>query len=138
VHGRSESLKQQVARFLEGLGIRVIILHEQPDKGRTIIEKFEDHADVRFAVVLLGADDEGRLREETSFSLRARQNVVFELGYFIGKLGRGRVCALVETGVEIPSDLHGVLYIPFEGAWKLALARELKASDLEVDLNRAV
>jgi predicted nucleotide-binding protein len=138
VHGRGESMKQQVARLLEGLDLRPIILHEKPDKGRTIIEKFEDHADVAFAVVLLAADDQGRLKGDTAFSLRARQNVVLELGYFIGKLGRERVCALVETGVEIPSDLHGVLYIPFEGAWKLVLARELKASGIVIDMNRII
>ena len=140
VHGRNEATKQTVARFLEKLRVTPIILHEHADKGRTIIQKFEDHSSVGFAVVLLTPDDEGRLQGDTEFKLRSRQNVVLELGYFIGKLGRARVCALKMDDVEEPSDLHGVLYIPFDakGAWKLLLARELKAAEIDVDLNLAL
>jgi len=141
VHGRDESAKHSIARFLEQIGLSPIILHEQPDKGRTIIQKFEDHTDVVFAVVLLTPDDEGRLWGSSGgLSLRARQNVILELGYFIGKLGRARVCALKGDGVEEPSDLHGVLYIPLDSgdAWRLTLARELKAAGLNVDMNKVV
>ncbi len=140
VHGRDESLKQAVARFLEKLGLSPVILHEKPDEGRTVIEKFEDHTSVGFAVVLLTGDDEGRLRGAEELEIRARQNVILELGYFVGKLGRKRVCALKMDGVETPSDLHGVLYVPVDsgGAWKLALARELKAAGVNIDLNLVV
>jgi predicted nucleotide-binding protein len=137
VHGHDEVMKQTVARYLEKLDLDPIILHEKPDKGRTIIQKFEDHADVAFAIVLLTPDDLGRLRGADQGELRARQNVILELGYFIGRLGRDRVCALKGGGVIEPSDLHGVLYVPFDdyGAWKLLLARELRAAQIDIDLN---
>jgi predicted nucleotide-binding protein len=100
-------MKESVARFLEKLDLRPIILHEQPNKGRTVIEKFEAHSDVGFAVVLLTPDDVGGLASSPDkLSRRARQNVILELGYFIGKLGRAKVCALYKEGVEIPSDIH--------------------------------
>jgi predicted nucleotide-binding protein len=142
VHGRDEYLKEMTARFLEKLELGTIILHEKPDKGRTIIEKFEDHSsDATFAVILLTPDDVGRLASENDASLspRARQNVIFEMGYFYGKLGRGKVCALYR-GVEQPSDLHGVLYIPVDdsGAWKIHLAKELREAGLKIDLERAI
>jgi predicted nucleotide-binding protein len=140
VHGHDEPLKQSTARFLEKLGLKAVILHEQPDKGRTIIEKFEEHSSVMFAVILLTPDDVGGLASDPVKQFpRARQNVIFELGYFVGKLGRERVCAL-NQGVEQPSDLHGVLYIPVDekGIWRFSLARELKAAGLNVDLNKAM
>jgi predicted nucleotide-binding protein len=139
VHGRDESSKQAVARFLEKLGLHPIILHEQPDKGQTIIQKFEDHSDVGFAVVLLTADDEGRLRgSHDDLRFRARQNVILELGYFLGRLGRSQVCALKADGVEEPSDFHGVLYVPMDSGdgWKVRLAKELKAAGFDIDMNR--
>jgi predicted nucleotide-binding protein len=140
VHGHHEALKQQVARTVERLtGAAPIILHEQPDGGRTIIEKFESYAgDVGFAVVLLTADDRGGSAASDELQPRARQNVVFELGYFIGRLGRGRVTVLYETGVELPSDMSGVLYTPADEAatWQLKLAREMKAANVPVDLNK--
>lgn len=141
VHGANQAIKEQMARFLERLELEPIILHEQPNKGRTIIEKFEDYSQVAFAIVLLTGDDIGSLlSEEDEFKPRARQNVVFELGFFTGKLGRNRVCALYEKNVELPSDFKGVVYIPLdkEGGWKLSLARELKAVGLKVNLDKVV
>jgi predicted nucleotide-binding protein len=141
VHGHDGQLKETVARFLERLGLRVTILHEQPDRGRTIVEKFEHHADVSFAVVLLTADDIGGSKAHPeNLKSRARQNVVLELGYFLGLLGRSRVCALRDDGVELPSDLDGVLYVPIDpgGAWRLRLAGEIKACGINIDLNRAM
>ena len=138
VHGHDEETKQSVARCIERLGLRAIILHEEPNKGRTIIEKFEDSADVGFAVVLLTPDDVGAKKtEKENLKPRARQNVILELGFFIGRLGRERVCALYK-GVEIPSDLRGILWVPVdsERAWCWALAREMKAAGLPVDANR--
>ena len=115
IHGRDEGTKETVARFITKLQLNPIILHEQPNQGQTIIEKFERHAEVAFAIALLTPDDIGSLvGEEQSLKPRARQNVIFELGYFTGKLHRGRVCALTKGNVEIPSDYDGVLYIPFD------------------------
>jgi predicted nucleotide-binding protein len=117
-----------------------VILHDQADQGRTIIEKFEDHAaEAVFAVVVLTRDDIGVLAtDDRELQPRARQNVVFELGFFFGALGRNRVVILFEEGVELPSDLGGLLYIPLDdrGAWKVTLARELKAASIEVDANK--
>ncbi len=140
IHGRDEGTKDMVARFLEQLRLNPVILHEQANLGRTIIEKFEDHAHVGFAVALLTPDDAGSLQgEENSSKPRARQNVIFEFEYFIGKLGRERVCALVKGDVEKPSDYDGVLYIPLDSSdgWKNKLIRELKTAGIQVDANLA-
>lgn len=139
VHGHDEEAKQSVARCLEKLELEAIILHEQPNQGRTIIEKFEDYADVGFAAVLLTPDDIGAAKDDTgNLRPRARQNVVFELGFFVGRLGRQRVCALHKGDVEIPSDFAGVLWVPMdpEGAWRFKLGQEIKAAGLDVDLNK--
>ena len=141
IHGRDEGTKEAVARFIKQLGLNPIILHEQPNQGQTIIEKFERHAEVAFAIALLTPDDTGGLSgEEQSLKPRARQNVIFELGYFTGKLDRGRVCALKGENVEIPSDYDGVLYIPLDesGGWKMTLMRELKSAGFEVDVDRVL
>lgn len=114
-------------------------MHEQANKGKTIIEKFEDYSDVGFAVVLMTPDDQGGLRGEEPQD-RVRQNVVFELGYFIGKLGRNRVMTLVDGNIEIPTDISGVVYtgLDLQGFWKIALAKELKEAGYEVDMNTLV
>jgi len=141
VHGRDEAAKEAVARFLGKLDLDPVILHEQPNQGRTIIEKFEEHADVGFAVVLLTPDDEGRLAGTSGDSKpRARQNVIFELGYFIGRLGRRRVCALYRPGLELPSDFAGVAYVEMAdgGGWHLHLAREIRSAGINIDMNRAL
>jgi predicted nucleotide-binding protein len=142
VHGHNEAITQEVARFLERLAVKVTILREQPNSGRTIIEKFMDYSNVAFAVVLLTGDDRGgkstdQYKEQKP---RARQNVIFELGFFIGKLGRNRVCALFQEAVDIPSDYAGVLFVPIDagGAWRLSLTREMKEAGLTIDLNKAV
>jgi predicted nucleotide-binding protein len=141
VFGHDAEAKDSVARLLETLRLDPIILHEQASKGRTIIEKFEGHSVVDFAVVLLTPDDIGfpaGLPDEKK--PRARQNVIFELGYFFGKLGRSRVCALYKGNVEILSDYDGVIYVRMdnENDWRLQLAKEIKAAGIEVDLNRLV
>lgn len=140
VHGRDEGAKNMVARFLERLDLKPVILAEMPGEGRTIIEKFEQHAQVGYAIVLLTPDDAGSLQgDENDPKPRARQNVIFELGFFIGHLGRKRVCALTKGDVEIPSDYAGIEYIPFNDAddWKLKLIRKLKSGGFEIDANRA-
>lgn len=142
VHGHDEGALHETARFLERLHQEVIVLREQANEGRTIVEKFEAYSDVGFAVVLLTDDDLGGAKAvaPSNFSARARQNVIFELGFFNGRLGRKRVCALYRPGVEIPSDYAGVLYIALDdaGAWKLQLAKELRAAGFSVDMNDAL
>jgi len=137
VHGHDEAVREKVARFLEKLSLKPIILHEQANSGKIIIEKFESHANVGFAVILLTGDDVGKVKNAANDSPRARQNVILEWGFFIGKLGRNRVCALYEKGVELPSDLHGLLYVSLDGrGWQMDLAKELKTAGYEIDLNK--
>jgi hypothetical protein len=140
VHGHAEATLHQTVRVLEkATGREVIVLHEQPNSGRTILEKFEDHAaTASYAVVLLTADDVGGIATADDQSPRGRQNVVFELGFFFGKLGRQRVAVLLDAGVEKPSDIDGLVYIPLDrgGAWKQAIAKELAAANIEVDYSR--
>jgi predicted nucleotide-binding protein len=141
VHGHDEAAREMVARFLEKIELEPIILHEQPNEGRTVIEKLEHNADVGFAVVLLTPDDEGRKKAEGEVLRdRARQNVLLELGYFINQLGRKNVCALHKGSVEIPTDYLGVIFVPLDegGGWQLRLSKELKAAGFDIDLNKAM
>ena len=129
-----------MARTLEKGGFEAIILNEKPDIGKTIIEKIEYYSEVSFAVVLYTGCDFGRDKETSveNEKLRARQNVVFEHGYLIAKLGREHVCALVKGDIETPGDIDGVVYIPMDtgGAWKHKLANNMKAVGLTVDMNK--
>src|SRR6185503_1251434 len=139
VHGHDNEAKESAARFLERLELQPIVLHEQASSGRTVIEKFESYSDdIAFAVVLLTPDDVGAASvSREDLRPRARQNVIMELGYFLGRLGRTRVCALYKGGVELPSDYQGVLYIDMDssGAWKTKLAQELVQAKLTINLN---
>ena len=139
VHGHDDGARETVARFLERIGLEAIILHEQANQGRTIIEKVVAHSDVGFAVVLLTPDDEG-CEKGGSPEPRARQNVLLELGYFIGRLGRDKVCALKRGTLEIPSDFAGVVWETMDsnGGWKQALARELEAAGHSIDWNKVM
>ena len=141
VHGHDEAARETVARFLEKIGLKPVILHEQASAGKTIIEKLECHSDVDFAVVLLTPDDLGAaVATRETLNPRARQNVVLELGYFVGKLGRNRVCALHREPLELPSDVLGVVYVPLDegGGWRLLVARELRQAGIDVDMNAAL
>ncbi|MEW6010348.1 MAG: nucleotide-binding protein [Euryarchaeota archaeon] len=144
VHGHDDEMKLTVARTIEKLGLAPIILHEQPNKGRTIIEKFFDSSDVSFAVVLLSPDDMGYSKKQGSENTksRARQNVILELGFFLGKLGRERVFVLYKNdkNFEIPSDYDGVLYIQYDDddVWKNKLLMELKACGYDIDANNNI
>ncbi len=160
VHGQDEKIKNEVEEFLISVELEPIILHKQADLGKTIIEKVEFYSDVSFAVILLTKEDVGtkhiqyvpvaknptkkavvaaniRTNNTTLQNLRwrARQNVIFEFGYFIAKLGRDRVAALCEEGIERPSDIDGLLYTPLEqkGEWKKKLAKEIDASGIKID-----
>jgi predicted nucleotide-binding protein len=144
VHGQDHAAKLAVQGFIRQVtDLDPVVLHDQPNMGRTLIEKFEgEGARAAFAVVVLTADDEGRAvrTESDGLSKRGRQNVVFEFGYFVGALGRSQTAVLYEPGVELPSDLQGLVYIPLDaaGGWKLLLARELKAAGIDVDANALV
>jgi len=139
VHGHDGEMKQEAANVLLKLKLEPVILHEQPDEGKTIIEKFEKHSDVDFAIILLSPDDfaypKGDSPSEGKY--RARQNVIMELGYFIAKLGRNKVVTLYRqnNNFEIPSDYLGVLYKPYVGDWKYKLADEMKKIDPKIDKN---
>jgi len=138
VHGHDDSVKQTVARFIEKLDLEPVILHEQSNEGRTIIEKFEHHSNVGFAVVLLTPDDVGAsVDDKMNLKPRARQNVILELGFFMGKLGRGRVCALYKN-VDMPSDFHGVLYLQMDNNWQFGLAKEISKAGINVDMNKLI
>lgn len=136
VHGRDEGAREAIARFLERLNIKPVILHETANHGQTIIEKVETYGDVGFAVILLTPDDEGCVKGGRP-SPRARQNVVLELGYFIGRLGRKNVYALKRGELEIPSDFAGIVYGTYDesGGWKQALGRELQSAGFTIDWN---
>jgi len=130
VHGRDNEVKQEVSRFITDLGLEPIILHEQASIGMTIIEKIERYtSEADFALVLYTACDRGRGENETKIPARsrARQNVVFEHGYLMAKLGRENVCALVKGEIETPNDISGVVYVILDnyGAWKMSVAKEL-------------
>lgn len=138
VHGHDEGAREAIARFLEKLGFEPIILHEQANRGRTVIEKIEGHRDVGFAVVILTPDDQGCVKGG-ELEPRARQNVLLELGYFLGHLGRDRVCALKRGQVEIPSDFAGVVWTPMnDEGWKQALSRELQDAGYDIDWNKVM
>lgn len=143
VHGKDNVSKLELARMLEKLGFAPIILSEQPDKGRTIIEKLEHETiDIGFVFVILTPDDVGMERElyekkTDGLCYRARQNVILELGYFVGKIGRSRICCLYKGDVELPSDIHGVVYKQFDKSIEecfRGIIDELKAAGYEIRL----
>lgn len=141
VHGRDNESKITVARFVEKLGFEASILHEQASDGMTIIEKIEKNTNVGFAIVLYTPCDIGYPKDEPANAKnRARQNVVFEHGYLISKIGRNNVCALVRGDIETPNDISGVVYIKMDEneGWKLPLAKEMKSSGLDVDYNLVI
>ncbi|GAT62536.1 TIR domain-containing protein [Paludibacter jiangxiensis] len=139
VHGHNNEIKQSVARIIDKLGLEPIILHEQPNMGMTIIEKFLFNSNVGFAVVILSADDIV-FDSNNKQNYRARQNVVLELGFFYAKLGRNRVVALVDSSkkIDLPSDIHGIIYISYDGdngRWKFDLAKELSNNGYSINVN---
>lgn len=135
VHGHDGELKHSVARIIEKQGIEPVILSEQTNRGRTIIEKFEEYSDVGGAICLFTSDDLGRSKKDNQDQVRARQNVVFETGYFMGKLGRNHTIILADKGVDMPSDLLGVVYTDATN-WQVDLLKELEQMGYIVDLNK--
>ena len=161
VHGTDHTSLKELKTLLEEVGLNPIILHEQPSRGMTLIEKLEKYSNVRFAFIILTPDDVGigqpegeqmfleitgkkNLTQEEImeffktnpqevvklitktfglFKQRAHQNVVLEFGYFIGKLGRGKVCCLYKGTIELPSDMGGICYVHFENSVNEVLVR---------------
>jgi predicted nucleotide-binding protein len=141
VHGRDLVRREKVRRFLEKIcDLPVIVLEDQPNKGRDVLGKLLENASMAaFAIVLMTPDDEGRTLGEEPLHPRARQNVILELGLFLGLLGRSRVVALYEESVEIPSDYVGVMWVPIAGErWMLDIATELKEAGISVSLDKAL
>lgn len=135
VHGHDNAVKQEVARFIEKMGFAAIILSEQPNEGKTIIEKLEHYTNVGFGIVLYTPCDEGRECGTETLNPRARQNVIFEHGLLIGKIGRNRVHALKVGDLETPNDISGVVYIPMDehGGWKAYIAKEMERCGYKID-----
>ena len=138
VHGHDDSAQLAVARFIEKLKLEPIILHEQPNGGRTIIEKIETFSNVKFGIVLYTPCDLGAVKDQkNNLQPRARQNVIFEHGYLTGKLGRENVCALVKGNIETPNDISGVVYIAMDdkNGWEIKVAKELRNAGYSIDMN---
>ena len=138
VHGHDDKSKQELEILLTEMGLEPVVLHRQIDSGRTIIEKFEHHSDVGYAFVLLTPDeiaylvsddpkpDDQRLKER-----RARPNVIFELGFFVGRLGRSKTCCLYRGDVTVPGDLGGIVYKKFNTSVEevaYSIQKELKGA----------
>ena len=141
VHGHDNEAKQETARLIEQLKLKAIILHERPNKGRTVVEKLQQESKTAgYAVILFTPDDIGNVKGTDKAEARARQNVVLELGYFIGKLGRERVCILLKESTIMPSDFNGIVYIPMDdaGSWKYKLAKELTETGFSIDFDNII
>ncbi len=132
VHGHNEEMKNKVEGFIYSIGLNPIIFHKSINQSRTIISKLEDLSNVNFAIILLSGDDYGypKNSNEEKRMLRARQNVIFEMGYFLAKIGSKRTFILFDSkeNFEFPSDLSGVLYEPLDDrdVWKSKLKKELE------------
>lgn len=136
VHGHDGELKESIARLIERQGIKAIILNEQTNGCATIIEKFEKNSEVAAAICLFTKDDVGKAMNDTDYQARARQNVVFEAGYFMGKLGRKHVIMIADNDIEIPSDLQGVVHTN-STYWQVEVLKELKEIGFDIDMNKA-
>lgn len=134
VHGHNGEIKEKVARLLLQQNIESIILGEQVNAGKTIIEKFEQNSNVGAAICLFTVDDTGKANKEKDDKPRARQNVVLETGFFMGKLGRERLVIIAENGIELPSDMQGVVYI--NNNWEFTMLKELKNMGFDIDMNK--
>ena len=138
VHGHNCEAKEKTARFVEKLGYKAIILHEQASGGQTIIEKIEKHSDVGFGIVLYTPDDMGNIKSQAEtgeLNQRARQNVVFEHGYLIGRIGRDKVIPLVTGDIELPNDISGMVYLT-DNDWQVDIAKEMKNAGYDIDFNK--
>jgi predicted nucleotide-binding protein len=139
VHGRNETLKKPLLEFIEKLELKASILHEQSNGARSVIKELGEFSNIHFAIFLFTSDDFAIPRDKPKEKqTHVSQNVIFELGCFVGRLGPRKVCALCEEGVEIPLDDSGVVCVPMDsrGGWKLLIAKEIKQAGIEIDLNK--
>ena len=124
---------------MEQFSFKAILLDEQPNGGRTRIEKLRAHANVDFAIVLLTPDDLGAPKDNPDeLKPRPSQDTIFELVYFWCKLPPNQVCTLYEEGVELPSYIDGQIHVPMGSGdgWKLKLVQEMEYAGLPTDLNK--
>ena len=136
VHGQDNEMKREVQLLLTRAGLDDVVLHERPDRGRTIIDKLiQESKDACYVIALLSPDD-----ELANGSSRARQNVIFEIGYFLGKLGKERVRLFKRGNIDIPSDLQGILYENYdtEGNWRMKILKEMKAFGVEINVDKVL
>ena len=144
VHGHDDKLKLDVENFIHQIGLEPIVLHRQANEGQTIIEKFERNSDVGFAFIVLTPDEisytldqENKVDVERKKEYRARPNVIFEFGYFVGKLGRNRVCCLLKGNTVVPTDVSGVVYHKIDNSIEekgFAIIKELKAAGYKINM----
>jgi predicted nucleotide-binding protein len=142
VHGHDAAAKNELETLLREMGLEPIVLHRKADEGSTIIEKFEKHADVGFAFILMTPDevaflakDQNLPESERKSEFRARPNVIFEFGYFVGRIGRNRTCCIYSGDVTVPSDLAGLLYKKYTNSIEevaYSLQKELRAAGYEL------
>ena len=142
VHGHDDQSKADLEVMLTEMGFEPVVLHREADEGQTIIEKFEKHADVGYAFIILTPDEvaylaaqESKPDAERDKERRARPNVIFEFGYFVGKLGRPRVCCLYSGDVILPSDLGGLVYKKFNKSVEevgYSITKELKSQGYRI------
>ncbi|MCY8391139.1 nucleotide-binding protein [Bacillus haynesii] len=140
VHGRDKTALLETEGILNRVGLEPVVLNRMVNSGLTLIEKFEKNSDVKYAIVLLTPDDIGALYENApleslSYKFRARQNVIFELGFFYGKLGRSNVCCILRSNVEKPSDIDGIAYLQYNQSVEeieYSILKELKEAKIEI------
>jgi predicted nucleotide-binding protein len=136
VHGQDNEMKSDVTQTLQKLDLDPIILHEQPDSTQTLT----DYQHVSFAVVLLSPDELAYPKEKTSdeAKYRANQNIIFELGYFLGRLGKQNVVAIYRKNkdFETPNNINGVVWIEYKTGWYFELIKQLQANNYDVDANK--
>jgi predicted nucleotide-binding protein len=140
VNGRDHAMKDMVAHAIEKLGLIPLILHDKVDRIKSIWD-LSNLSEGSYAIILLTPDEVNYpIFREDEKVLRARQNVILEMGYFLGKLGRDRVAVIYKSveSFELPSDLMGVAYTKFddEGKWWFNIAKALQASGYPIALDK--
>jgi predicted nucleotide-binding protein len=139
VHERNEPVERAVCQFIRKLGFELLLLHEEPQAQKATIEQLTQHPQISFAMLLIGGKDIPAPGETGQAAApETCQRSAFEMGYCCGRLGPNRVCVLHTGPLTGFHDEHGVLYIPIDPAegWQLQLARHLKRSGIDIDLNK--
>jgi predicted nucleotide-binding protein len=141
IHGQDKTAEESVLKFIEELGLRALTVHEAANISRSLIENFGKASDIHFVILLVTPDTLSPLQDQSGERKAwANQNTIFELGYFLGRLGPGKVCVLYKEGMKITVDISGVENIPMDsrGGWRLLVAKEIKQTGIEIDLNKAI